>query len=178
MCRHATGLARDRAFCRIFRVACVVAQFRAAIRGILEVRNAAGIEAVGNRCACLRPGISSSPACQITFCLRPLVTRPRNGTRAGVALRRLVVCIERSGVTVQGTLRRSWLSVVHPVSFAATALLPMSELHDMPVAAVAPSSKVVADLFSLTLRVIPRGAKRPAPAPLRGASPSVWPGLG
>ncbi|MDE4368339.1 hypothetical protein, partial [Phaeobacter gallaeciensis] len=60
----------------------------------------------------------------------------------------------------------------------ATALLPLSELHDMLVAAVVPSTKVVADLFPLTLRVIPRGPKRPAPAPLRCAPPSVWPGLG
>ncbi|WP_208293365.1 hypothetical protein, partial [Pelagimonas phthalicica] len=48
----------------------------------------------------------------------------------------------------------------------------------MLVAAVVPSTKVAADLFPLTLRVIPRGAKRPAPAPLRYASPSVCPGLG
>jgi hypothetical protein len=47
----------------------------------------------------------------------------------------------------------------------------------MLVAAVVPSTKVVSDLFPLTLRVIPRGSKRPAPAPLRCASPSVSPGL-
>ena len=58
-------------------------------------------------------------------------------------------------------------SAVHPVSFVAPALLPMSELHDMLVAAVVPSTKVVADLFPLSLRAIPRGSKRPAPAPLR-----------
>ncbi len=69
-------------------------------------------------------------------------------------------------------------SAVHPGSSVAAALLPLSELHDMLVAAVVPSTKVVADLFPLPLRVIPRGAKRPAPAPLRCASPSVWPGLG
>jgi len=48
----------------------------------------------------------------------------------------------------------------------------------MLVAAVVPSTKVVADLFPLALRAIPREAKRPAPAPLRCASPSVWPDLG
>jgi hypothetical protein len=37
-----------------------------------------------------------------------------------------------------------------PVSFAATALLRVSELHDMLVAAVVPSTKVVTDLFPLT----------------------------
>jgi len=47
----------------------------------------------------------------------------------------------------------------------------------MLVAAVVPSTKVAADLFPLPLRVIPRGSKRPAPAPLRYAPPSVWPGL-
>ena len=69
-------------------------------------------------------------------------------------------------------------SAVPLPSFAATALLLLSELHDMLVAAVAPSTKVVADLFPLPLRAIPRGAKRPAPAPLRCAPPAVWPGLG
>ena len=37
----------------------------------------------------------------------------------------------------------------------------------MLVAAVVPSTKVAADLFPLTLRVIPRAPKRPAPAPLQ-----------
>ncbi len=41
-------------------------------------------------------------------------------------------------------------SAVHPPSFAATVLLRVSELHDMLVAAVVPSTKVVADLFPLT----------------------------
>jgi len=66
------GIGAGRSFYLIFRVACVVAQFRDAVRDILEVRNAARAKAVGDRCACPRPGISSSPACQITFCLRPL----------------------------------------------------------------------------------------------------------
>jgi len=47
----------------------------------------------------------------------------------------------------------------------------------MLVAAVAPSTKVVPDLFPLSLRSIPRGTKRAAPAPLRCASPSVCKGL-
>lgn len=40
-------------------------------------------------------------------------------------------------------------------------------LHDMLVAAVVPSTKVVTDLFPLALQAIPREAKSPAPAPLR-----------
>ena len=47
----------------------------------------------------------------------------------------------------------------------------------MLVAAVVPSTKVVTDLFPLSLRSIPRGTKRAAPAPLRCASPSVCKGL-
>jgi len=67
------------------------------------------------------------------------------------------------------------LTAVHHPSLAANALLPLSELHDMLVAAVVPSTKVVADLFPLThqrtgVGQSSRGKKIGAcPSPLRFA---------
>ena len=69
------------------------------------------------------------------------------------------MCIERSGVAVQEALRRSWLLVIPPVSFAATALLFSSDLDDILFAVIAPATKAVADLFPLPLWAIPRAPK-------------------